>query len=164
MPTPTNVFRSLGLNIKKQEGGIGGRARGSRQSRMKAPLLYMLLVFKRRLVMWYSGMQILCKMHLTWKVMYFTGVTAWWHCHPPLWCCHGRHGKDRHGKQKLTPSCHIPQTIAAHSAAPTWRSFGPASARPCRWGHLAGWLAGLIIHHCGIVTAGMAKTGTGSRS
>jgi len=22
--------------------------------------------------------------------------------HPPLWHCHSRHGKDRHGKQKLT--------------------------------------------------------------
>ena len=48
-------------------------------------------------------------------------------------------------------SWYIPQTIAARSAAPTWRSFGPASARPCRWGYLANWLAGRIIHHCGIV-------------
>ena len=48
---------------------------------------------------------------------------------------------------------YIPQTIAARSAAPTWRSFGPASARPCRWGYLANWLAGLIIHHCGIDAA-----------
>ena len=55
--------------------------------------------------------------------MCFTGVEAWWHCHPPLRCCHGRHGKDRHGKQKLTHSCHIPQTIAARSAAPTWRTW-----------------------------------------
>ena len=39
MPTPTNVFTSLGFNIKKREGGLGGGRSASPQSRMEAPLL-----------------------------------------------------------------------------------------------------------------------------
>ena len=39
MPTPTNVFTSLGFNIKKREGGLGGGRSASPQSRMQASLL-----------------------------------------------------------------------------------------------------------------------------
>ena len=39
MPTPTNVFTSLGYNMKKREGGLGGGRSASPQSRMQAPLL-----------------------------------------------------------------------------------------------------------------------------
>ena len=39
MPTPASVLTSLGLNIKKREGGLGGGRSASPQSRMKAPLL-----------------------------------------------------------------------------------------------------------------------------